>query len=125
MDMYGYGIGVTEMKEITDLRDLRENYKLTQVQAADLIGCSVDTVRAWEQGRNKLKPWQLKTIASYLRERGTTLASAVRPRQKALICPECGEYMLMQKDLFDNIVSFSCKNKKCNEIFLKEYYKEN
>lgn len=110
------------MKEISSLRELRDSYNLTQIEAANLIGCSVDAIRAWEQGRNKLRPWQLRTIASYIRERGTTLASAVRPRQKMLLCPECGEPMLMT---FNDVVSFSCESKKCNKVFLDEYYNGN
>jgi len=37
--------------EVPDVKKIRSNYKLSQVEFAALMGISVSTLRNWEQGR--------------------------------------------------------------------------
>jgi len=44
------------------LLDAREDYKITQEKAAQLLGVSHKTYWGYENGKQELKPWQIRGI---------------------------------------------------------------
>ena len=42
--------------------DAREDYKITQEKAAQLLGVSHKTYWGYENGKQELKPWQIRGI---------------------------------------------------------------
>ncbi len=58
MDVLGQ-LGVTaRVLRVPDasVKDVRDKFHLTQAEFATRFGLELDTVRNWEQGRNKLDP---------------------------------------------------------------------
>ncbi len=56
-----------EMKYIKRMRDLREDYDLTQQQVADILGTSQTMYARYERGANELPIHHLIKLCNYYR----------------------------------------------------------
>jgi transcriptional regulator with XRE-family HTH domain len=73
---------LTEMRVEEDLAALREKRKLTQRQAAKLIGTSQPYIAKLESGR--IKNLGLGTLVKYARALGATVSVQIKPRPREM-----------------------------------------
>ena len=76
--------GLMQPKVGTFIHELRQLAKLTQVQLAEVLGVSYETINRWENGHIQPSPLALKQIQLFVNELSLSSSKVVRDKSKLL-----------------------------------------
>ncbi len=68
----------------TLIHELRQLTKLTQVQLAEVLGVSYETINRWENGHIQPSPLALKQIQLFVNELSVSSSKVVQDKSKLL-----------------------------------------
>ena len=76
--------GLMQPKVGIFIHELRQLAKLTQVQLAEVLGVSYETINRWENGHIQPSPLALKQIQLFVNELSLSSSKVVRDKSKLL-----------------------------------------